>query len=99
MDSYMEDKSGSTWSEMIAFIKDFNLFLLALLIPLNKAINKYFEYQKSKDKEAIREVVTDALRGFKDEIRNDLKEIKQTQADDRKQFNNDIKEVLKQIRK
>ena len=94
----MEDKI-TTWDSIISFVKDFNLFLIALLIPLNKAINKYFEYQKTKDKEAIREVVNEVVRHNLDQIRSDLKDIKKQQEEDRKQLYKSILDLTKEIRK
>ena len=87
------------WLEIVEILKSYNLFLIALLIPLNKAISKYFEYKKQKDKEAIKEVVTEVFTPFQNEMRSDLKEIKQAQEADRLQFNKDIKELLREIKK
>ena len=87
------------WQEIVEILKSYNIFLIALLYPLNKAINQYFEYKKQKDKEAIKEVVVDAMTPFQNEMRADIKELKNAQEADRLQFNKDIKELLKEIKR
>lgn len=92
-------QQGQFWQEVVEVLKSYNLFLIALLYPLNKAIIQYFEYKKQKDKEAIKDVVVDAITPFQNEMRAELKEIKASQESDRLQFNRDIKELLREIKR
>lgn len=87
------------WIEIVEILKSYNVFLIALIYPLNKAISKYFEYKKNKDKELTKEVVTEVLEPFQREVRQDLKEIKNAQEADRLQFNKDIRELIREINK
>lgn len=94
----MEDKV-TTWDSIIAFVKDYNLFLLSLIIPLNKGIKEYYEHLKRKDKEAIKEVVNEVIKHSIEEIKEDLKDIKKQQEKDRKQLYDSILDLTKQIGK
>lgn len=81
------------------FLKGYNLFLVALLWPLNNAVTKYFAYLRERDREAISKIVTEVMQSNMSELKNDIKEIKQSQENDRLQFNKDIKELLREIKR
>lgn len=81
----------------IDWFKSVQFFAVALIIPLWKLIDKYFEYQSKKDRDFIKSVVQEAISGEMSQVREDIKELKTTIDNDRKENSKEIKELTKQV--
>lgn len=88
--------SGNSFLEWFSGIQ---FFAVALLIPLWRGIDKYFEYKSKKDSEYIRQVVEESMAASMRELREDLKEIKQTMDQDRKDNSKEFKALTQEIYK
>lgn len=88
------------------FVKSVNFVFLALIYPLAKYIDKYFEYKKSKDREFIKEA---AKAGIKEEmlsvnvkidkIDERLDGIIKQQEQDRRDTNKQLMDIIKEQKK
>ena len=99
----MAEPQSQNWME---WFKSIQFFGVALIIPLWRAIDKYFEYQSKKDREFIKSVVQEAITSTMQEIRSDIKdvkddikEVKVTIDQDRKDINKEILALTKEIKR
>lgn len=99
----MAEPQQSNWME---WFKSIQFFGVALIVPLWRAIDKYFEYQSKKDREFIKSVVQESIISAMQEIRidikdvkEDIKEVKATIDSDRKDINKELISLTREINK
>jgi hypothetical protein len=92
----MPETQHESW---IDWLKNIQLFGIALLIPLWRAIDKYFEYQSKKDREFIKQVVDESMYVNMKSIKEDLKELKGMIDQDRKDNRKEILDLTREISK
>lgn len=83
----------------IDWFKNIQFFAIALIIPLWRLIDKYFEYQSKKDREFIKSVVEESISGNMREIKEDIQELKKAMNDDRKETSKAILDLTREINK
>ena len=86
----------TTW---IDWFKNIQFFLLALIIPAWRMIDKYFEYQAKKDRDFIKSVVDESIRPGLERIDEKLDDMRRAQERDRDNFNTKITDIYKELRK
>ena len=88
----MADQHTENW---VDWFKSIQFFGVAMLIPLWRAIDKYFEYKTKKDRDAIKDVVDESVQGIKDDIQELRREIQKG----REETNKQIVDLYKELRK
>jgi len=88
------------------FVKSVNFVFLALIYPLGKYIDKYFEYKKSKDREFIKSAAKEGIREEMiavntkiDRIDERLDEIVKQAETDRRDTNKQLMDIIKEQKK
>jgi len=88
------------------FVKSVNFVFLALIYPLAKYIDKYFEYKKSKDKEFIKSAAKEGIREEMvsvnvkiDKLDERLDEIVKQAETDRRDTNKQLMDIIKEQKK
>lgn len=92
--SRMADKSN--YFDIVEIVV---VYILPFVVVVWKGIDKYFEYQSKKDKEFVKELVSELLTGALQGITRDIKELKDDRKKDYELFNETVVNIYKELKK
>lgn len=75
------------------------LFVAPFIIAVWKLVDAYFAYQSKKDKEFVKELVSELITGALQSITKDIGELKNDRKKDYEHFNQTVVNIYKEIKK